>query len=759
MNDAISSPRSQPPETMEPATTGPPRGKRRGRRSSIEGGIRTSQACEICRLKKVKCDGQQPCQYCAKRRLHCVFGAMNKRKMFSVEEIRELKDKVAQYEGQAQQPSQEPTQSGPSPTLMRPHSSSASIASASPNPVPHARATYVQHTEFTPPAVPARDPGSTQSPRHAKSPTIAPDSALSSSDNFGSEIRSLLASRTAVQLHNESPFSQAMSTTSRHCDAILQALPDWPSLIESRELLDLVVLNVGISQQLFDVRLFSDMLSRLYQGPTADEPPSRLWLVEALLVMAVGRLLQAKPVLPGEDNPGASLFREATKCLPGVSVLKSHGILGIEVVALSAQYLQIVDRKDEAYVQASLALHLAVVRGMHKVGGDQMLPRSEAVHRNRLWWSIYMQHRRLAAAGGYPISLHDEAITVDPPSDFPGFPSSSAISMNVLAARITGQTIWTIYTDKGSSESSFVEDVQNIFVSIESLERKLPTEYIMVLEGSQIHVGGLPFGKAAQATARTSSSLYLSIFQAFIHAGRPILLSIARRSHKANDQPYGRPSSALRRLAEKCVEAASKSLIILQELWNRGIMAKHAFLDLDALFSAGFVFVLLEIIAPKRGLGACGLDISRRILSHLMSLGNRAASRRLTELNQMCAHLEEFPYTVQQQSPVSQTHILSQRFSFERGYESDRINSHSHRSGRTRQNSLTSDEGNNPTYHLAEHDGHAPTDRPFLDIDASEISLDGEDGIFWAFQPGMYTGEELADWEMFESQITAADMP
>jgi proline utilization trans-activator len=144
-----------------------------------------------------------------------------------------------------------------------------------------------------------------------------------------------------------------MSTTSRHCDAILQALPDWPSLIESRELLDLVVLNVGISQQLFDVRLFSDMLSRLYQGPTADEPPSRLWLVEALLVMAVGRLLQAKPALPGEDNPGASLFREATKCLPGVSVLKSHGILGIEVVALSAQYLQIVDRKDEAYVQVS----------------------------------------------------------------------------------------------------------------------------------------------------------------------------------------------------------------------------------------------------------------------------------------------------------------------------------------------------------------------------------------------------------------------
>lgn len=129
----------------------------------------------------------------------------------------------------------------------------------------------------------------------------------------------------------------------------------------------------------------------------------------------------------------------------------------------------------------------------------------------------------------------------------------------------------------------------------------------MVLEGSQIHVGGLPFSKAAQAAARTSSSLYLSIFQvchspidgslesysdpmqAFIHAGRPILLSIARKSHKADDQPYGRPSSALRRLAEKCVEAASKSLMILQELWNRDIMGElgdllsiyHTFYDFN----------------------------------------------------------------------------------------------------------------------------------------------------------------------------------
>jgi proline utilization trans-activator len=87
-----------------------------------------------------------------------------------------------------------------------------------------------------------------------------------------------------------------------------------------------------------------------------------------------------------------------------------RGIVGIEVVALTALYLQIADQKEEAYVQvcppshslshllthlrkASLALHLAIAQNMHRAGGDSRLSRSEAVHRNRLWWSVYMQQR------------------------------------------------------------------------------------------------------------------------------------------------------------------------------------------------------------------------------------------------------------------------------------------------------------------------------------------------------------------------------
>ncbi|POR30990.1 Uncharacterized protein TPAR_08800, partial [Tolypocladium paradoxum] len=565
---------------------------------------------------------------------------------------------------------------------------------------------------------------------------IAPESSLSSSDNFGSEVRSLLVSHGSNCAAGSTPVVSVATPESLDHQIILGSLSDWPSLEESQELLDLVVLNVGISQQLFDVRLFSDNLLRLYRGSTGQETRSTLWIVKALLIMAVGRLLQAR--LAPNEVPGQSLFQAAVEFLPGLSILKHHGILGIEVVALCALYLQIADRKEEAYIHASLALRLAIACGMHKASSDQTPSRSEAVHRNRLWW-------RLAAAGGYPMAIHDEAVTVNPPEDVAGFPSAAAIAMNVRAARITGQITWSC------TEASLIGGVQSIFQSLDDLERTMPAEYIMDFEGPQIKVGGIPFTKSNRSTARTSSSLYLSIYQAIIHAGRPILLYMARKRYEAHTDAYSCPGPSLRRLAEVCVEAASRSLLVLHELRNGSIIAKNAFLDLDAVFSVGFVFVLVDVIAPGRDLGAYGIEVSRYILSYLAQLGNRAASRRLAELDQMCAHLGCRPNQPPRES--SPTNILSQRFSFERGYEATPV---------SRRGSMGL--GGHSIRHadaeaLSGQDvpghGDLPVDEP-PNMSLSDISLAGEDGLFWVFQPGVYTGAELADWEMLENQIFAA---
>jgi proline utilization trans-activator len=132
--------------------------------------------------------------------------------------------------------------------------------------------------------------------------------------------------------------------------------------------------------------------------------------------------------------------------------------------------------------------------------------------------------------------------------------------------------------------------------------------------------------------------------QAVIHAVRPILLYMARQNrHSTSAQALAEMNPSLIRLAEICVETSSKMLVILKQLRAREILgmsslyrlvaslytdapiAKHAFLDLDATFSVGFIFVLVEAIDPGKNMGLEGINGCRAILRYLADLGNRAA--------------------------------------------------------------------------------------------------------------------------------------
>lgn len=183
--------------------------------------------------------------------------------------------------------------------------------------------------------------------------------------------------------------------------------------------------------------------------------------------------------------------------------------------------------------------------------------------------------------------------------------------------------------------------------------------------------------------------------------------------------------------------------------------AKHAFLDLEAVFSAGFVSILVEIIAPRRKFGACGLRVCRQILSQLVELGNRAASKRLVELDQMCAHLG----TLRADEQYEDTHqILSQVFTFDDECGNQPLASNQDSSNPARRSSQDGQALADRPGQFSSMDSPPPSDRPSLSQEDPKLSFGDEDGIFGIFQPGLYTGEELADWEMFESQISGSDL-
>lgn len=162
-----------------------------------------------------------------------------------------------------------------------------------------------------------------------------------------------MTERTRANAGEDPGSANAADATPRSaCQLGVDKIKYWPTEGDAYSMLDIVVLNVGISQHLFDVRTFLDRLSSLFDDNAPDGTVPELWYAECLLVFAIGRLLQAK----WDDMskpPGDEFFREALKRIPDFSSLRKQGVLGVELMGLIALYLQIADRKEDAYLYVS----------------------------------------------------------------------------------------------------------------------------------------------------------------------------------------------------------------------------------------------------------------------------------------------------------------------------------------------------------------------------------------------------------------------
>ncbi|KEF55278.1 uncharacterized protein A1O9_08932 [Exophiala aquamarina CBS 119918] len=402
-------------------------------------------------------------------------------------------------------------------------------------------------------------------------------------------------------------------------------LQEWPDEERSEILLDAILTSIGRVQHFFDPRSVADRLA-MCSASNGQEPPTTLWYIELLLVFAIGDLLTCK-FHDRLSTPGESYFIEAMNRIPGLSHLRTSGIQGIEILGLVTYYLQCADRRDDAYVYAGVALRMALLMGLHRDSGAAATTRSDKTHQNRLWWTIYMQERRLAAATGNPLSVDDEVIRAALPRDAPGFCASEALTTNVKIAKITGQTLKNIYGSIGQTEQIFMTHVQNILSELHQISQNMPADF------------AVDFSQQLRVT-RTSATLYLMLYQAIILVTRPILLQLARQAVKEQLQNIilSRP---LESLAETCIDAARHTLRILCALKQQQLLANFGFSDLDAIFSAGFVFVLAETIYPSshRHSGLSGIRGCLDLLQDLNSHGNRPSAVRRRDIIQMCKQL------------------------------------------------------------------------------------------------------------------------
>ncbi|KAJ8097200.1 hypothetical protein POJ06DRAFT_262741 [Lipomyces tetrasporus] len=75
-------------------------------------------ACDTCRRRRVKCDGQQPCARCVRSNVACTYGSLVSRKS-SVSYARHLEEQIERLQTVLQEQSQTASGESPSPTMNR----------------------------------------------------------------------------------------------------------------------------------------------------------------------------------------------------------------------------------------------------------------------------------------------------------------------------------------------------------------------------------------------------------------------------------------------------------------------------------------------------------------------------------------------------------------------------------------------------------------------------------------------------------------
>lgn len=291
--------------------------------------------CIPCRDRKIKCSRTQPCRYCTKKQLPCAFSEVGKRKLYPVEYVEQLEEKLASQgrscapQGLAQRTAHV---SQPSAGIVDPEGDHVIVGRTTPRPTP--------------------DDSEGQSP--------APPHVPSSSLSFGHQIKSLGAAISPAASHPHQGSIQNMSVVPDDTYGLLQQIdhsnwsqPNLPSFEEAYDLLETVLNSLEKLQHLFEPRSFCDRLSAAYDElgePILDV--NDLWYVQFLMAIALGKLLRGKQDLEGM-LPGTDFYLEADKRLPGPAILRRQGALAIEILGMMAFFLQCADLRHDAYIYVS----------------------------------------------------------------------------------------------------------------------------------------------------------------------------------------------------------------------------------------------------------------------------------------------------------------------------------------------------------------------------------------------------------------------
>ncbi|OJJ94763.1 hypothetical protein ASPACDRAFT_127913 [Aspergillus aculeatus ATCC 16872] len=579
---------------------------------------RTSNACQRCRSRKVKCSGTHPCDKCRQRRQNCVFEE-DRKIVVSEELFLSLKRKVEEIEGVPFSPTSKRHRSLREDTINESLDDGNAEAAETPAPLDSDRyddrfasnplvspSTYVKHTGR----------------QHRKWLFLGPTSTWS----FSRRVLNIVQARIYPDSQRPIPLAadgEAYQILWRHASS--EEVPDTsglPSMEHALYMVSTVQFHFGNMYRLFDEDAFLRHLHEFYKNAAEKVQESRLWYVQFLVILAFGEAFLAPVRTVSNTASWTKYFSRAMSLLPDITGLWQDPTLAIETLALIALYFYSVDMRDTAYCYIGHSMRMALVEGLHRAQPVEQLGQKLVTRWSNIWWTVYILDRKFSSLMGSPYSVNDEdvnAVLWDPRLCSQ---NEAVLSLHVKISQVTARVLNTVYSADGTLGGLFLRKVRSVLQEMSDLSRELD------------EVFSNRFANSVDALSGVTTRLTLSCHLCIIVTTRPLVLSLLweRLSCYEEGAEFRTLSSPVQTLLQACIDSAVKSLKILSALRDQNLLETFLPFDLENVFSSFFILSLITAILPDAAMDPAYRETGFSLLNEMIERGNRVAQLRKSEI-------------------------------------------------------------------------------------------------------------------------------
>ncbi|KAF1844823.1 aldehyde dehydrogenase-like protein [Cucurbitaria berberidis CBS 394.84] len=332
-----------------------------------------------------------------------------------------------------------------------------------------------------------------------------------------------------------------------------------------------------------------ESLLRRVDSTYSDAAPARSssWMCSLYAIFAIGAAnyvgTNGESPLPGspaamDPKTSEDYITLAKQLIP--TVYDEADIDSIRALAIMSIVMENICSRVSAYLYMGASVQMAYTLGLHR---DQIAEFETTIERERnrrIWWTLFILDHGISSRGGSPSVIDERYTKVTTPMSseqtlYPGLHTPlSWLSTSVALCRLKREITQAVYTERSSHSISF-STVSESLLLLQKWYRQMPAHLKYDVPSPPTH-------------KRAVSLLHLNYWGTTILLTRPFLLYLVIK--------YTTLASSKKiwfeRMGKTCIDAAQKSITILQQMAADGTLSSLTAFDSTCILRLVMVFIL-----------------------------------------------------------------------------------------------------------------------------------------------------------------------